>query len=158
MAIYDIVKVGAPILREKAAPVKRFDKKLGKLLKDMAETMYAANGCGLAAPQIGLSQRLVVIDAGDGAGTREFVNPVLTDPVGEAVDSEGCLSVPDYEGEVKRAAQITVHFQDKKGDHYKLTADGLLARALQHECDHLEGILFIDKAISLTAKPKDDER
>lgn len=158
MAIYDIVKVGAPILREKAAPVKRFDKKLGKLLKDMAETMYAANGCGLAAPQIGLSQRLVVIDAGDGAGIREFVNPVLTDPVGEAVDSEGCLSVPDYEGEVKRAAQITVHFQDKKGDHYKLTAEGLLARALQHECDHLEGILFIDKAISLTAKPKEEER
>ncbi|MGM9517111.1 MAG: peptide deformylase [Acidaminococcus sp.] len=158
MAIYDIVKVGAPILREKAAPVKRFDKKLGKLMKDMAETMYAANGCGLAAPQIGLSQRIVVIDAGDGAGIREFVNPVLTDPVGEAVDTEGCLSVPDYEGEVKRAAQITVHFQDKKGDHYKLTADGLLARALQHECDHLEGILFIDKAISLTAKPKDDER
>ena len=158
MAIYDIVKVGAPILREKAAPVKRFDKKLGKLLKDMAETMYAANGCGLAAPQIGLSQRLVVIDAGDGAGIREFVNPVLTDPVGEAVDSEGCLSVPDYEGEVKRAAQITVHFQDKKGDHYKLTSDGLLARALQHECDHLEGILFIDKAISLTAKPKEEER
>lgn len=158
MAIYDIVKVGDPILREKAAPVKRFDKKLGKLLKDMAETMYAANGCGLAAPQIGLSQRLVVIDAGDGAGIREFVNPVLTDPVGEAVDSEGCLSVPDYEGEVKRAAQITVHFQDKKGDHYKLTADGLLARALQHECDHLEGILFIDKAISLTAKPKEEER
>ncbi|WP_337476060.1 peptide deformylase [Acidaminococcus timonensis] len=158
MAIYDIVKVGAPILREKAAPVKRFDKKLGKLLKNMAETMYAANGCGLAAPQIGLSQRLVVIDAGDGAGIREFVNPVLTDPVGEAVDSEGCLSVPDYEGEVKRAAQITVHFQDKKGDHYKLTADGLLARALQHECDHLEGILFIDKAISLTAKPKEEER
>lgn len=158
MAIYDIVKVGAPILRGKAAPVKRFDKKLGKLLKDMAETMYAANGCGLAAPQIGLSQRLVVIDAGDGAGIREFVNPVLTDPVGEAVDSEGCLSVPDYEGEVKRAAQITVHFQDKKGDHYKLTADGLLARALQHECDHLEGILFIDKAISLTAKPKEEER
>ncbi|MDD6570416.1 peptide deformylase [Acidaminococcus timonensis] len=158
MAIYDIVKVGAPILREKAAPVKRFDKKLGKLMKDMAETMYAANGCGLAAPQIGLSQRIVVIDAGDGAGIREFVNPVLTDPVGEAIDSEGCLSVPDYEGEVKRAAQITVHFQDRKGDHYKLTADGLLARALQHECDHLEGILFIDKAISLTAKPKDDER
>lgn len=158
MAIYDIVKVGAPILREKAAPVKRFDKKLGKLLKDMAETMYVANGCGLAAPQIGLSQRIVVIDAGDGAGIREFVNPVLTDPVGEAVDTEGCLSVPDYEGEVKRAAQITVHFQDKKGDHYKLTADGLLARALQHECDHLEGILFIDKAISLTAKPKEDEK
>ncbi|WP_278674414.1 peptide deformylase [Acidaminococcus fermentans] len=156
MAIYDIVKVGAPILREKAAPVTRFDKKLGRLLKDMAETMYAANGCGLAAPQIGLSKRLVVIDAGDGAGIREFVNPVLTDPVGEAVDSEGCLSVPSYEGEVKRAAQITVHFQDRKGDHYQLTAEGLLARALQHECDHLEGILFIDKALSLFAKPKEE--
>ena len=155
MAIYDIVKVGAPILREKAVPVTKFDKKLGRL-KDMAETMYAANGCGLAAPQIGLSKRLVVIDAGDGAGIREFVNPVLTDPVGEAVDSEGCLSVPDYEGEVKRAAQITVHFQDRKGDHYRLTAEGLLARALQHECDHLEGILFIDKAISLSAKPKEE--
>ena len=148
MAIYDIVKVGAPILREKAVPVTRFDKKLARLLKDMAETMYAANGCGLAAPQIGLSKRLVVIDAGDGAGIREFVNPVL-------VDSEGCLSVPDYEGEVKRAARITVHFQDRKGDHYRLTADGLLARALQHECDHLEGVLFIDKAVSLSAKPKE---
>ncbi|WP_370822298.1 peptide deformylase [Acidaminococcus massiliensis] len=156
MAIYDIVKVGAPILREKAVPVTKFDKKLSRLLKDMAETMYAANGCGLAAPQIGLSKRLVVIDAGDGAGIREFVNPVLTDPVGEAVDSEGCLSVPDYEGEVKRAAQITVYFQDRKGDHYRLTAEGLLARALQHECDHLEGILFIDKAISLSAKPKEE--
>ena len=156
MAIYDIVKVGAPILREQAVPVTKFDKKLGRLLKDMAETMYAANGCGLAAPQIGLSKRLVVIDSGDGAGIREFVNPVLTDPVGEAVDSEGCLSVPDYEGEVKRAAQITVHFQDRKGDHYRLTAEGLLARALQHECDHLEGILFIDKAISLSAKPKEE--
>ncbi|WP_288174422.1 peptide deformylase, partial [Acidaminococcus sp. CAG:542] len=112
---------------------------------------------GLAAPQIGLSKRLVIIDAGDGAGIREFVNPVLTDPVGEAVDSEGCLSVPDYEGEVKRAAQITVHFQDRKGDHYRLTADGLLARALQHECDHLEGVLFIDKAISLSAKPREGQ-
>ena len=156
MKLYDIVKVGAPILREKAAPVTKFDKKLSYLLRDMAATMYEANGCGLAAPQIGLSKRIVVIDAGDGAGIREFVNPVLTDPVGEAVDTEGCLSVPDYEGEVKRAAQITVHFQDKKGDHYKLTADGLLARALQHECDHLEGVLFIDKAISLMAKPKEE--
>lgn len=156
MKLYEIVKVGAPILREKAAPVTKFDKKLGYLLRDMAATMYEANGCGLAAPQIGLSKRIVVIDAGDGAGIREFVNPVLTDPVGEAVDAEGCLSVPDYEGEVKRAAQITVHFQDKHGDHYRLTADGLLARALQHECDHLEGVLFIDKAISLMAKPKEE--
>ena len=82
MAIYNIVKVGAPILREKAAPVTRFDKKLAKLMKDMAETMYRANGCGLAAPQIGLGKRIVVIDAGDGYGIREFVNPVLSDPVG----------------------------------------------------------------------------
>jgi peptide deformylase len=158
MAIYNIVKVGAPILREKAAPVTRFDKKLAKLMKDMAETMYRANGCGLAAPQIGLGKRIVVIDAGDGYGIREFVNPVLSDPVGEEVDEEGCLSVPTYEGEVERAAQITVTYQDAKGTHYRLTAQGLLARALQHECDHLEGILFIDKAISLTAKPKEEER
>jgi peptide deformylase len=100
----------------------------------------------------------VVIDAGDGYGIREFVNPVLSDPVGEEVDEEGCLSVPTYEGEVERAAQITVTYQDAKGTHYRLTAQGLLARALQHECDHLEGILFIDKAISLTAKPKEEER
>ncbi len=151
---YEIVKVGAPILREKAKPVTHFGKKLGKLLKDMGETMYKADGCGLAAPQIGLGVRAIVIDAGDGAGLREFVNPVLSDPEGESVDEEGCLSVPDYNGEVKRAAKITVHFQNCRGEHYRLRADGLLARALQHECDHLDGVLFIDKAISLLPKPK----
>lgn len=117
---YEIVKVGAPILREKAKPVTHFGKKLGKLLKDMGETMYKADGCGLAAPQIGLGVRAIVIDAGDGAGLREFVNPVLSDPEGESVDEEGCLSVPDYNGEVKRAAKITVHFQNCRGEHYRL--------------------------------------
>ncbi|MCH3950186.1 MAG: peptide deformylase [Acidaminococcus sp.] len=156
MSLLKIVKVGAPILRETAEPVTRFDKKLQKTLKNMAETMYAANGCGLAAPQIGLKKRMVVIDAGDGAGIREFVNPVLSDFKGEAIDTEGCLSVDEYEGEVKRAAEVTCIFQDSKGTHWKLEAHGLLARALQHECDHLDGILFIDKAISLTPKRKEE--
>ena len=103
MSLLPIVKVGAPILREKAEAVTRFDKKLEKTLKAMAESMYANNGCGLAAPQIGLSKRMIVIDADDGAGIREFVNPVLSEFKGEEIDTEGCLSVDDYEGEVKRA-------------------------------------------------------
>ena len=148
MSLLPIVKVGAPILREKAEAVTRFDKKLEKTLKAMAESMYANNGCGLAAPQIGLSKRMIVIDADDGAGIREFVNPVLSEFKGEEIDTEGCLSV------VKRAAEVTVRFQDRKGGHWRLTASGLLARALQHECDHLDGILFIDRALSLSPKRK----
>ena len=154
MSLLPIVKVGAPILREKAEAVTRFDKKLEKTLKAMAESMYANNGCGLAAPQIGLSKRMIVIDADDGAGIREFVNPVLSEFKGEEIDTEGCLSVDDYEGEVKRAAEVTVRFQDRKGGHWRLTASGLLARALQHECDHLDGNLFIDRALSLSPKRK----
>ena len=148
MSLLPIVKVGAPILREKAEAVTRFDKKLEKTLKAMAESMYANNGCGLAAPQIGLSKRMIVIDADDGAGIREFVNPVLSEFKGEEIDTEGCLSEDDYEGEV------TGRGQDRKGGHWRLTASGLLARALQHECDHLDGILFIDRALSLSPKRK----
>lgn len=154
MSLLTIAVVGNPLLREKAATVNKFDKKLGYLLRDMAETMYKADGVGIAAPQVNVSKRLVVIDPGD--GLREFVNPVLSNLQGSAVNIEGCLSVPTYEGEVERATNVTVSYQDRKGQEHVLEAEGLLAIALQHEVDHLDGILFIDKAQTL--RPKEQSR
>ena len=116
----------------------------------MAESMYANNGCGLAAPQIGLSKRMIVIDADDGAGIREYVTPVISEFKGEEIDTEGCLSVDDYEGEVKRAAEVTVRFQDRKGGHWRLTASGLLARALQLVCEDWDVIIFIEWSLCLS--------
>jgi len=156
MTLLNIEKAGAPVLRKTAEKVTRFDKKLGKLLGNMAETMYKAEGCGLAAPQVGLLKRAVVIDAGDEQGIREFINPEFIAKEGKCVNVEGCLSVPDYEGEVERAEKVTVVYQDRKGEKQILTAEGLLAIALQHECDHLDGVLFIDKALTLQAKEKEE--
>ena len=119
------------------------------MLDDMAETMYAANGVGLAAPQIGKSLRLVVIDVEDEHGLLELVNPVITMREGSVVDSEGCLSIPKVYGDVERAERVTVKYTDRRSRRRTLTADGLLARCIQHECDHLDGRLFIDIAINL---------
>ncbi|WP_294147086.1 peptide deformylase [uncultured Selenomonas sp.] len=137
MALLDIKKAGNPVLKEHCAPVERVDKRLKKLLDDMAETMYEADGVGLAAPQVGEPIRMIVIDVQDDHGLLELINPVITYREGTAVDTEGCLSVPDIYGEVERAAKV------------KVTATGLLARCIQHECDHLEGQLFIDIAKSV---------
>jgi peptide deformylase len=156
MALLEIMLAGAPVLRENAEKVTRFDKKLGKLLDNMAETMYAAEGCGLAAPQIGLSKRIVVIDAGK--GIQEFINPVFKFKEGSCTNVEGCLSVPDYEGEVERAEFVGVEYKDRKGNTKYVEADGLLAIALQHETDHLDGILFIDKASVIMPKEKEEQR
>ena len=121
----------------------------GQMLDDMAETMYSADGVGLAAPQIGKSLRMVVIDVQDEHGLLELVNPVITMREGSVVDSEGCLSVPQVYGDVERAERVTVEYTDRRSRRRSLTAEGLLARCIQHECDHLDGQLFIDIALSL---------
>ena len=149
MALLDIKKAGNPILKEHCAPVERVDKRLKKLLDDMAETMYEADGVGLAAPQVGEPIRMIVIDVQDDHGLLELINPVITYREGTAVDTEGCLSVPDSYGEVERAAKVKVEFENRRGKKQHLTATGLLARCIQHECDHLEGQLFIDIAKSV---------
>ena len=150
MAKLDIIVAGNPVLRLKAKEVERIDKKTVRLLNDMAETMYAADGVGLAAPQVGVSRRIVVIDVGE--GLIELINPVITKREGSVVGGEGCLSVPNFEGEVERAEYIECEFCDRTGTRTKRASDGILAIAVQHELDHLDGILFIDKATVLTPK------
>ena len=147
MALLHIETAGAPVLKEKCRPVEHVDGKLRKLLDDMLETMYKANGIGLAAPQVGEPIRMVVIDIGE--GPLELINPVITARFGSEVDSEGCLSVPDIFGDVERAAKITVEYTNRFNKKRKLHAEKLLARCIQHEIDHLDGILFIDIAQSL---------
>jgi len=149
MAVLEVLKAGNPVLKQVSVPVERVDKKLKKLMDDMAETMYEQDGVGLAAPQVGKNIRLVVIDCQDEHGLIELINPEITFKEGEAVDTEGCLSVPDIYGEVKRAAKVKVEFMNRRGKRQHLTATGLLARCIQHELDHLEGQLFIDIATSV---------
>ena len=154
MAKLKIVIAGAPVLREVAQPVERIDKKLQRLLRDMAETMYAADGVGLAAPQVGVSKRVVVIDVGE--GLYELINPEIVKREGKVLGSEGCLSVPDYEGEVERSEYVECEFTDKTGQRMLLSASGLLAICIQHELDNLNGILFIDKAKTISPKQKEN--
>jgi peptide deformylase len=148
MAILPIYKDGHQILRKKAQPVIKITKKIEKLIKDMLETMYDANGAGLAAPQIGISMQLVVIDVGQ--GPMVLINPVIVKGSGKSVDVEGCLSIPGLIGYVERFEQVTVEALDIKGRPYKVEGEGFLARALQHEIDHLQGILYTDKATNIT--------
>lgn len=135
-------------LREIAKPVTRFDRELDALLADMAETMYAAPGVGLAAPQVGVSLRVFLVDtaAGDDqpSDLRVFVNPEIVEVVGEVEYEEGCLSFPGVHERIDRAERVTVRAQDGSGNAFELQADGLLAIAIQHEHDHLEGKLMVD--------------
>lgn len=147
MAILDIKKAGDVVLKQQAQPVARIDKKIRTLLDDMAETMYKANGVGLAAPQVGESIQVVVIDVGE--GLIELVNPEIVRMEGKEIDSEGCLSVPQIYGDVERAAKVSVKYLNRQGKNHRITATGLLARCLQHEIDHLHGRLFIDIATNL---------
>lgn len=144
MAVYQIVEIGADILREKAKEVKEINPSIIKLLDNMVDTMIAADGVGLAAPQIGVSKRVVVIKVGD--VLLELINPVILDKEGEAVAEEGCLSIPNMTGDVVRAAKVHVQGLNREGKMLDIQADRLMARALQHEIDHLEGILFVDLA------------
>lgn len=136
-------------MKQVAAPVTEFDKKLKFLLENMKKTLYEANGVGLAAPQIAVSLRVFVADDGE-SGYDEYINPVW-EPLGEEkiIDTEGCLSVPDLYGEVERYARVRVTYLNRHGKKRVKEAEGLLARCIQHETDHLNGILFIEKAISL---------
>lgn len=147
MAIRNIVKVGDDVLAKKAKNVDKFDKKLALLIDDMFDTMYDANGVGLAAPQVGILKRIAVIDIGD--GPVELVNPIITERTGEQVGKEGCLSVPGISGEVKRPAKVVVKAKDRIGIEHEYEAESLFAVCICHELDHLEGELFKDKAIKL---------
>ena len=157
MAIRKIVEMGTDdILRKHARRVDKFDKRLAVLLDDMADTMYEADGVGLAAPQVGILKRCVVIDVGE--GLIELVNPEILWAEGEVVDVEGCLSVPGRRCTVARPEKVRVHAQDRKGRHIEVEGEGLLARCLCHELDHLDGVLYVDKMIEdVTDKLEQEE-
>ena len=144
MAILEIKEYGDPILREKALLVEEITPDILNLIKDMAETMYADSGVGLAAPQVGVSKRIITIDE-DEEKLLVLLNPEIIKSEGEAVEEEGCLSVPGVYSEVKRSLKVAVKALNENGDTIEITKEGLTARALQHEIDHLNGILFIDK-------------
>lgn len=153
----EIIVAGNPILKKVAEPVTSFDKKLKFLVNDMKKSLYAANGVGLAAPQIAVSKRIFVADDGE-SGFEAYINPQWV-PDGEekSIDVEGCLSVPELYGEVERFSNVIIHYQDIHGKKKMRKTSGLLARCIQHETDHLNGILFIEKAISLHKGPKSNE-
>ena len=142
--IREIVQVGDPVLRETCKPVTRFDKELWTLLDDMRETLKAAEGAGLAAPQVGVPVRAVQVDVEE--GFFELVNPVLVSQKGEQTGPEGCLSVRGKAGTVTRPDKVKVVFSDRNGNRCSLVARGFFARAVCHELDHLDGVLYIDRA------------
>ena len=145
MGMRKIVTLGDEALRKECKPMAKFDLRLWLLLRDMADTMYKANGVGLAAPQVGVLKRVVVIDVGE--GLIELVNPEILWSEGETIGAEGCLSVPGRRGTVKRPEKVRVHAQDRKGNHIEVEGEGLLAVCLCHELDHLDGVLYVDKMI-----------
>lgn len=145
MAIRNIVLEDEDILRKKCRPVEKFDKKLWTLLDDMAETMAEQNGAGLAAPQVGILRRAVVVDTGE--QVVELINPEIIEKNGEQEEVEGCLSIPGTWGITCRPFSVTVKAQDRNGDFFTISGEGLTARAFCHELDHLDGILFIDHVI-----------
>lgn len=143
MAIRNIVKIGDDVLKKVCRTQLTFDEKLATILDDMAETMYKAEGVGLAAPQVGILRRFCIVDVGD--GLIELINPVITEKSGSQVGSEGCLSIPDRYEEVTRPMTVTVRAQNRKGENITITAEGFKARAFCHEIDHLNGVLYIDR-------------
>ena len=145
MALRQIVKIGEPVLRKKSKVVKEINDRIIELLDDMADTMYEADGVGLAAPQVGILKRVVVIDIGD--GLIELINPEIIETEGEYLDNEGCLSVPGECGDVLRPYRVKVRAQNRFGETVEIEGEELLARAFCHEIDHLDGIVFIDKIV-----------
>ena len=152
MAILEIKTAGDPVLKEHCVEVTKIDKRLRNFLDDMAETMYASEGVGIAAPQVGVAIRAVVVDVDK--KRYDLINPVITYREGSAIDSEGCLSCPDLYGDVERAEKIRVKYTTRFNKEKELEADGLLARCIQHEIDHLNGQLFIDIAQNITKGKK----
>jgi peptide deformylase len=144
--IHPIVKYGDPVLERPGQPVEKFDEELQTLVADMFESMYAASGVGLAAPQIGISRRLAVIDVSNGKNPEAKIvcaNPEIVHTEGEQREEEGCLSLPGFRGHVLRPQYVTVRAQDATGKEFEMRGEGLLARAFCHEIDHLNGVLFI---------------
>ena len=156
MAIRKIMVLGKDdVLRKRSRRVDKFDKRLRTLLDDMADTMYKADGVGLAAPQVGVLKRAVVIDVGE--GLIELVNPEIIASEGAVVGPEGCLSVPERRGTVERPERVTVKAQNRDGREVQIEATELLAVALCHEIDHLDGVLYVDKMIEDIADQDEDE-
>lgn len=153
MALRNIRKDGDPLLRKRSKEIETIDTRLKILLDDMLETMYDAEGVGLAAPQVGILKRAVVVDIGD--GPMKLINPVIKNSSGESFMAEGCLSIPDYSGVVCRPEKLSLEYLDIDGNKKYLKAEGFLARAICHEVDHLEGILFKDKVIPEEQLPKE---
>ncbi|HIT70054.1 MAG TPA: peptide deformylase [Candidatus Aphodomonas merdavium] len=147
MAIRQVVKIGEEVLRKKSRPVDVLNRRILTLLDDMAETMYAEDGVGLAAPQVGVLRRAITVDVGDENGLFQLVNPQIVSMEGEQESLEGCLSVPGRHGVVPRPKRVTVQALNRAGRPVQIEAEGLLAVALCHEIDHLDGILYIDKQI-----------
>ncbi len=144
MAIRNVVQVGDDVLRQKCFPVEEFDEKLWLLLDDMKETVKKEEGAGLAAPQVGVLRRLAVVDVEE--GYYELINPVIVMQKGEQMGWEGCLSVRGKSGIVSRPMKVKVSYQDRNGEKHLMQAKGFFARAICHELDHLDGVLYIDKA------------
>jgi peptide deformylase len=144
-----LVLYGDPVLKRRAEPVTVFDAALQDLVRDMYRVMYEEQGIGLAGPQVGESKRVLVVDVpgdeGEERATFTVVNPEITRRAGTESEEEGCLSLPGIREKIKRSLEIVMTFQDETGETYEIVAEGLLARALQHECDHLDGILIIDR-------------
>ena len=158
MAIRRIVELGRDdILRKHSRKVVKFDRRLGQLLDDMADTMYEADGVGLAAPQVGVLKRCIVLDVGE--GLIELVNPEILWAEGEVIEPEGCLSVPGRRGTVARPEKVRAHGQDRHGNPIEVEGEGLLARCLCHEIDHLDGIVYVDRMIEdVTDKLEEEAR
>jgi peptide deformylase len=147
LAVLPIVKYGDPVLRDATRLVTEIDEPLQKLIDDMVDTMYAAPGVGLAANQVGVSKRLAVIDLSVGkkpGGLHIFINPEMIEAEGEITEEEGCLSVPDFVEVLTRPVRVKVRYRDRSGEPRETSGEGLMARALCHEIDHLNGTLFVD--------------
>lgn len=150
--VMEIVKYPDPVLEQAAEPVTEFDDKLAKFVDDMFESMYTAKGIGLAAPQVGVSKRITVIDLSfkeDPEDKIVLINPEIITREGKQYEEEGCLSLPDIREKVARAAKVTVRAQDVKGEWFEIDGEELLSRAFQHEIDHLDGILFFKRVSAL---------
>lgn len=145
MAIRNILKDGDPTLRKKSRKVDNINDRILILIDDMIETMYKADGVGLAAPQVGVLKRIVVLDIGEGIIV--LINPEIIEEKGEQIETEGCLSIPGISGEVKRPEHVKVRGLDRKGKIIEIQGSNLLARAICHEVDHLDGVLFTDKVV-----------
>jgi len=156
MAILNIVKEGDSVLRKTCRPVEAITPRILRLLDDMVETMRDADGCGLAAPQVGVLRRIVVVEVEDGE-VFEFINPEIIEREGQQNEMEGCLSLPEQWGITDRPMKVTVRAMNRLGEMFTVSGEGLKARAFCHEIDHLDGILFKDNAIHMLTREEIEE-